>query len=136
MTLVTGLKHTATIPVTHQLLVPQLPADFSGFDDMPPVLATGYLVVFVEWACIQFLKPHLEPGQRSVGTYIDISHAAATPVGHAIRAEIELIEIDGRKLRFAAKCYDESDLIGEGFHERFIIDQAKFLSKLQSKVKG
>lgn len=131
-----GATYTATLPVSHRLLVPNLPDDFSGFADMPPVFATGYLVVFVEWACVQMLAGHLEVGQRTVGTHIDISHCAATPVGHHVRAEIELIEQDGRKLRFAAKCFDESDLIGEGFHERFIIDHERFMGKLQIKMKA
>lgn len=131
--LAVGLKHTATLPMSEQLLVPHLPSDFTGFTDMPPVLATGYMVVFMEWACVQALKPYMQEGQRTVGTDIDVSHCAATPIGHTLRANVELVAMDGRKLLFEVECFDDHELIGEGMHERCIVDVEKFLSKVQKK---
>lgn len=126
-----GLRHSATIRVTPELTVPQLPA--FGLQDMPPVFATAYMVAFIETTCIAALKPHLAPGQHSVGTHIDVSHLAATPIGMNVTAEVELLSAEGRKLRFKVSCSDDKDLIGEGFHERFVIDLAKFMARLESK---
>jgi fluoroacetyl-CoA thioesterase len=100
---------------------------------MPPVLATAYLVAFVEWTCVRFLAPHLLDGEHTVGTHVDLSHTAATPVGMRATAAIELVERDGRKLRFKVSCRDERDAIGAGFHERVVIDGARFLSRLAEK---
>ncbi|GAB3935699.1 hypothetical protein GCM10028804_55130 [Larkinella terrae] len=100
---------------------------------MPEVFATAFLVGFVEWTCIEALRPYLTSDERTVGTYIDISHCAATPVGMVVIAEVELIEIIGRKLRFKVLCRDEKELISEGFHERFIINYEKFLERVKKK---
>ena len=75
----------------------------------------------------------LEEGQGTVGTAIELSHIAATPLGMKVRCETELIEIDRRKLTFAVKLYDEKEKIADGRHERFVIDSAKFLAKAESK---
>lgn len=130
-TLPAGLRHSATIEVTPELTVPSLPA--MGLVDMPPVFATAYMVAFIETTCIAALKPHLQPGQHSVGTHIDVSHLAATPIGMRVTAEVELIAAEGRKLRFKVRCRDDKDLIGEGFHERAIIDVAKFIARVAAK---
>jgi len=128
-----GLKHSETITIPPGLTVPEMADRFPGFAEMPPVFATAYLVAFVEWTCLKALAPHLRPGQRTVGTKIEISHDSATPVGMKATAEIELVEFDGRRMRFKIACRDERDAIGVGFHERFLIDGAKFLSKLAEK---
>lgn len=130
-TALAGLTHRATIEVTPELTVPRLPA--FGLADMPPVFATAYMVAFIETTCIAALKPHLAAGQHSVGTHIDVSHLAATPVGMRVTAEVELVFVEGRKLRFKVRCRDDQDLIGEGFHERFVIDVAKFMARLDAK---
>lgn len=128
-----GLRHSATIRVTPEITVPRLPAILGDASAMPPVLATAHMVAFVEMTCVEALKPYLSPGQHSVGTHVDVSHLAATPVGMATTAEVELVAVEGRKLRFKVTCRDERDLIGEGFHERFVIDVAKFMAKLATK---
>lgn len=133
-TLGVGLKHSETITIPAGLTVPEMADRFSGFADMPPVFATAYLVAFVEWTCLRALAPFLRPEQRSVGTKVELSHDAATPVGMTATAEIELVEFDGRRLRFKVACRDERDPIGAGFHERFLIDEAKFLKKLAEKA--
>ena len=132
-TLRPGLAHAETITVTDRLIVPEMADYFSQFAGMPPVLATAYLVAFVEWTCVQALADHLLPGEHTVGTHVDLSHTAATPVGMKATAAIELIERDGRKLRFKVACRDARDEIGAGFHERVVIDEARFLSKLKEK---
>ena len=132
-TLRPGLTHAETITVTDRLIVPEMADFFSNFAGMPPVLATAYLVAFVEWTCVRALRPHLLDGERTVGTHVDLSHTAATPVGMKATATIELVERDGRTLRFKVTCHDERDEISAGFHERVVIDQARFLGKLTEK---
>ena len=132
-TLRPGLRHNETILVTDRLIVPEMADYFSNFAAMPPVFATAYLVAFVEWTCVRALADHLLDGEASVGTQVDLSHGAATPVGMRASAAIELIAMEGRKLRFKVDCRDERDAIGAGFHERFVIDEARFLAKLDQK---
>jgi fluoroacetyl-CoA thioesterase len=130
-----GLRHVQRLRVDRSLTVPAVAAAFTGFADMPPVFATAFLVGFIEWACIEALGPYLDPGEGSVGTHIDVSHVAATPVGMEVTAAVELIEVQGRRLRFKVTCRDEADLIGEGFHERFIIDRGKFMHRVAAKAR-
>jgi len=132
-TLRPGLAHAETILITDRLIVPEMADYFSNFAAMPPVFATAYLVAFVEWTCVRALADHLLEGEHTVGTHVDLSHGAATPVGMRATASIELVELDGRKLRFKVECRDERDPIGAGFHERFVIDEARFLTKLDQK---
>ena len=103
-----------------------MPAQAQLFDpstEMPPVFATAQMIAFVEWTCVHALAPYLAPGQRTVGTRVEMTHSAATPIGMMVTAEVELVEIDGRRFRFHARCRDEVETIGEGFHERMVIDQ-------------
>jgi|SRR5579862_4988289 len=100
---------------------------------MPPVFATAQMIAFVEWTCVAALAPYLAPHQRTVGTRVEMSHTAATPIGMEVTAEVELIEIDGRRLRFKVSCHDESEPIGDGFHERMIIDHTRFMARLARK---
>jgi fluoroacetyl-CoA thioesterase len=128
-----GLKHKQSITVTPDLTVPKVSAHFPGFHDMPPVFATAFMVGFVEDTCVAALKPHLASGQKSVGTQVNVSHSAATPVGMQAACEVELVEVEGRKLKFKVLCTDAKGPIGEGFHERVLIDEARFLAKLAEK---
>lgn len=114
--------------------MPALGGLYAGLDDMPPVFATGLMVAFVEWTCMQALRPFLAPGQQTVGSFLEISHVAATPVGMEATAEVELVGIEGRKLRFRIACRDSAGPIGDGFHERFLIDAARFDQGLASKA--
>ena len=128
-----GLKHRATITVGEALGVPAAAALFGSSAEMPPVFATAQMVAFVEWTCVAALAPYLSPDQRSVGTRVDMTHTAATPVGMDVTAEVELVEIDGRRLRFKASCRDKIEPIGEGFHERMVIDHTRFMQRLARK---
>jgi len=91
------------------------------------------MVGFIEATCTKALRPYLAPDQRMVGTRIEVSHVAATPVGMIVTASVELIEVDGRRLRFAVECRDDAELIGAGHHERFIVDAARFLASPERK---
>lgn len=97
------------------------------------VFATPMMISLIEKAAVLSIEPYLEEGQSSVGTHIDVSHCAATPMGMQVWAETEVIEIDRRRVTFSVKAYDERGLIGEGTHDRFIIDVEKFQSKAENK---
>src|ERR1043165_6704613 len=110
-----GAIHTKTITVGSSLTVPAVCPAFTGFRDMPPVFATAFMVGFIEWACVEALRPHLEPGLKTVGTHVDVSHVGATPVGMEVTALVELIAAEGRRLRFKVTCFDAGGVIGAGF---------------------
>jgi fluoroacetyl-CoA thioesterase len=129
-----GLHHAQTITVDASLTVPSLPAALGDASEMPPVLATACMVAFTEMTCLAALKPYLAPHQRTVGIHVDMSHAAATPIGMQVTAAVELIAVEGRRLRFKVECRDEVEVIGKGFHERAIIDAPKFLARLEAKA--
>jgi fluoroacetyl-CoA thioesterase len=131
-----GLTHSRSLIVEPSITVPALPALLGAFTDMPPVLATACMVGFVETTCMEALTPHLALGQKTVGIHVDLSHVAATPLGMRVTAEVELVAVEGRKLRFKVECRDEQEIIGAGFHERAIIEEARFLARLRMKAAG
>lgn len=97
------------------------------------VYATAMMIALTEKAAVLSVEPFLEEGQGTVGTLVNMSHVSATPLGMKVWAETELVEIDRRKLTFKVAAYDERGLIGEGTHERFIIDNRRFQEKAESK---
>ena len=97
------------------------------------VYATAMMIALIEKAAVYSVEPFLEPGQGTVGTHVDVSHCSATPLGMRVWAETKLVGIDRRKLTFRVAAYDERGLIGEGRHERFIIDYARFQAKADAK---
>ena len=97
------------------------------------VYSTAMMIALIEKAAVLSVEPYLEQGQGSVGTLVNVSHCSATPLGMKVHAETELVEIDRRRLVFKVAAYDERGLIGEGMHERFIIDNARFQAKADSK---
>ena len=128
-----GLSHQCSIRVDDTLIVPRLPKALAAMADMPPVFATAYMVAFVEATCIEALAPYLEAGEVTVGTHVNISHVAATPVGLVATAQVELVAAEGRKLIFRVRCYDETDLIGEGLHERCVVNREQFIFSVEAK---
>lgn len=128
-----GLRGTTNVTVTSSLTVPAVSAAFTGFADMPPVLATAFLVGLVEWACVEVLKPFLKPAEATVGTHVDLSHRAPTTIGMAVVAEVELTEVRGHDLRFRVCCRDDAGIIGEGTHRRAIIVREKFLAHAEAR---
>lgn len=99
------------------------------------VFATPAMIALMETAALNSIAPLLDEGQTSVGTNISTSHLAASPLGMKVWATAEVIEVDRRRVLFSVKAFDEKEMIGEGTHERFIIQEEKFLSKAQAKMK-
>ncbi len=97
------------------------------------VYATPSMIALMEYTSTECIKEFLEEGQTSVGTALNVKHVSATPVGMKVRCESELIKVDGRVLTFSVKVYDEKGLIGEGEHQRFIVDGEKFTKKTYGK---
>ena len=100
----------------------------------PWVFSTPEMVKFSELACHELAAPHLAAGQNSVGVVVHIRHMAPTVEGQSVRAEVELIEVDRRRLKFKVNLFDELDQIGECEHERFVIDVDKSLERLKAKA--
>jgi len=100
-----------------------------------PVFGTPSLVGLMEAAAVNALDGKLSEGQTTVGGHIDARHLAATPVGMQVRARAELTSINGRKLTFQVDAWDEVEKIGEALHERFVIDEKKFVARTQAKSK-
>lgn len=98
------------------------------------VFATPCMLALMEKTACDSVIPYLEEGWGSVGTEATIKHVAATPIGMTVRCESELIEVDGRRLVFSVKAYDEAGLIGEGIHERFTVNNEKFQAKTDAKL--
>jgi len=97
------------------------------------VYATAMMIALMEKAAVLSLEPYLEPGQGTVGTAVNVTHCSATPLGMKVWAESEVIEVDRRRIVLTVRAFDEAGLIGEGTHERFVIDLEKFHSKAESK---
>lgn len=97
------------------------------------VLSTPMLLQLIEEAAIHCLAPMLAENQFSLGSHVDLSHLAPTPVGFIVRIEVEIIGVDGRRVNFAVAAFDEREKVAEGTHERYVIDRPKFLSNLEEK---
>ena len=102
---------------------------------LPPVFATPVMLLFMENAALNAVREFLEPGESVVGTAISLSHLAATPVGHRVTAEAEVVNVDGRKIEFKVSARDEIELIGEGTHERMVVDLPRLDRRLAAKSK-
>ena len=120
----TGLKNSIEITVTEALSAKNM-----GSDSLC-VLATPALIAGMENVCMNCVQPFLEEGFTTVGTKVNISHLAATPLGDTVTYSCELTEIDRRRLVFTVQAFDSKGKTGEGTHERFIVDSARFMSKL------
>lgn len=131
-----GLTHELRFVVPASKTVPNLYPESPEFAAMPEVFATGFTVGLIEWACIRAIAPHLDPGEMSLGTHVDLSHSAATPPGMQVVARVRLEEVDGRRLRFSAQARDEREVISEGTHHRFVVDRARFEAGVARKAAG
>jgi len=98
-----------------------------------PVFGTPALVGLMESAAVQALTDHLLPGQTSVGGRIDLRHLAPTPVGMRVRARAQLLEVENRRLEFVVEAWDEVEKIGHATHERFIVDEQRFIARAKGK---
>lgn len=135
-TLKPGLTYQFKFKIPPTKTVPHLYPESAMFQEMPPVLATGYLVGLLEWSCIEAIRPHLDwPHEQSLGTRVNFSHLAATPPGLTVTVDVRLDKVEERKLTFTLVAHDGMDRISEGTHERFVIDAAKFSAKVAEKAR-
>lgn len=133
-TLQAGLTFEFSYPVPETRTVPHLFPDIEEGAAMPKVLATGYMVGLMEFACIKFINPHIDwPRQQTVGIHVNVSHTAATPPGMTVTIKGKLEKVEGRKLSFSLEAFDDQDQISQGTHERFIIDAEKFNAAVAKK---
>lgn len=135
-TLKAGLSHRFAYEVPLDKTVPYTYPESPEIAAMPKVFATGFMVVLMEWTCIQLMAPHLDAGEGSVGTRVDVSHTAATPPGMTVTVDVECTEVNGKKLSFKVRAHDGVDLIGEGRHERFVVGWEKFNARVLEKAKA
>ena len=124
MALTLGMTGEATTTVVHENTAAAVGA--GGVE----VFGTPMMVALMENAAWRTVAPHLDEGYVTVGTAVTIRHLAATPIGQKVRAQAELIQVDGRRLVFKVEAYDERQKIGDGQHERFIVKLDKFLSRI------
>lgn len=124
----TGLTCKKKITVT-----PEMTAAAMGSGALE-VLATPSMIALMEGTAQEAVQNLLEDGQGTVGTRIDVRHLAATPVGMEVTCTAEVTEVDRRRIVFTVRAKDEKEVIGEGIHERFVIDNEKFFSKCRQKL--
>jgi predicted thioesterase len=100
------------------------------------VFSTPYMVALMEGAAVNAVDPLLPEGYQTVGTHLDVRHVAATPMGQKVMARAELVEVDGRRFIFRVEATDGAGIIGEGAHERFIIEVGRFLARVEARAAG
>lgn len=130
MSITVGMKGRAETMVT-----PENTAAAVG-SGLVPVFATPAMIALMENAAVNAVQETLEEGQGTVGTLLNVSHDAATPVGMKVWAEAEVTAVEGRKLTYTVTAFDEAGPIGKGEHQRFIIQADRFLAKAQAKKEG
>jgi fluoroacetyl-CoA thioesterase len=125
-TIPAGTKGSFTLRVAREHLA-------NRFKDatLPPVLATPVMIMVMENAALNALKPYLDKGESAVGTDIAVRHLAATPPGRLVRAEAEVVRAQGRRIEFAVRAFEEEKLIGSGTHARVVIDVERFMRHLR-----
>ena len=125
-----GLKHRFAYKVPENKTVPYTYPEAAELASMPKVFATGFMIVLMEWACVQLMAPHLDAGEGSLGTHVNVSHLAATPPGFTVTVNVECTNVDGRKIEFKVSAHDGADLIGEGTHGRAVVAWDKFNARV------
>ena len=123
-----GAKGTFTLRVRPAHLANQF-KDVS----LPQVFATPMMVTIMENAALNAVREYLDPGESAVGTIVNVRHLAATPVGHQVTATAEVTKVDGRRIEFKVSARDETEEIGNGTHERMVVDMARLDKKLAAK---
>ena len=118
-----GLRHSEALVVEHKDT-----AAVYGSGALE-VFATPAMIALMEKACLESVADKIGEGNTTVGIAVNIKHLKASPVGSTIRCEAEIIEVDRRRLVFSVKCFEGETLVGEGIHERFVVDSEKFMSK-------
>jgi predicted thioesterase len=123
-----GLCGTAEITVADQHTAPRVGSGRVA------VLATPVMINLIEAAALDAIEHLLPEGYQSLGTVLNVRHIAATPVGMKARALVEVVKVEGRTVFFSVECKDEKELIGDGRHERVVVNVAKFAQRVQRKL--
>lgn len=125
-----GTTGTATLVVRPEHLA-------NRFKDsiLPPVFATPMMVLVMENAALNAIKPYLDAGESCVGTSVDVKHLSATPVAHEVRATATVVGVEGKRIDFEVSASDERSEIGKGMHQRIVIDMQSFGERLARKSK-
>lgn len=107
----------------------------SRFKDstLPPVLSTPVMIMIMENAALNAIKPYLDAGESALGTHVDVRHLAATPAGRRVTGEATVTAVDGRRIEFTIRAADGDEAIGEGRHERVVIQRQKLADRMQAK---
>lgn len=125
-----GRQNERSLAVTSEIAI-----DFLGVEEAR-VLATPFLIWNLEVACRDCIKPLLDEGFDSVGTEVNVKHLAATPMGMAVTFRCEVVHVEGNRVRFRVEAWDEKEKVGEGTHERYVVNVAKFATRVQAKAAG
>ena len=124
----TGAKRERTVLVTSEVAI-----GFLGMDGAR-VLSTPHMIGHMEWTCRTLLMEFLEKGYDSVGTHVDVRHLAAAPLGASVTFAAEVLAVDGKRVNFRVSARTEAETIGEGTHERAVVNVAKFAARLAEKT--
>jgi len=116
------------------VVTPDLLANRFKDATLPPILATPVMIMIMENAALNAIKPFLDAGESALGTRVDVRHLAATPAGRRVTGEAEVTRVDGRRIEFRIRATDETEEIGVGTHERMVIDLAKFSERMKAKI--
>lgn len=114
------------------LVTPEVAIDFLGRDDAR-VLSTPHMIAYMEWTSRNTIKHLLDENEDSVGTTVNIRHLCATPVGMSVTFTATVLEVSERRVLFRVEARDEKELVGEGTHERFVVNIPKFITRLAVK---
>ena len=125
-----GLTHEMTIEATPDMAASKF------VRGTPEVFATAAMVALIEQTCKDLVQPYLEEGQTTVGTHINASHIAPTPLGMKVKAIAKLEDVDGRRLEFSIEVFDEVEKISDARHTRFIVDKDRFEAKTRKKFES
>lgn len=114
------------------LVTPETAIDFIG-NEQARVLSTPHMIAWMEWAAREAIRPWLDENEDSLGTVVEVRHLAATPVGMSVEFTATVEEVRGRRVRFRVEARDEKELVGEGYHERFVADIPRLVAALAAK---
>ena len=126
-----GTTGQASLIVRQEHLASQLKSSL-----LPPVLATPIMILVMENAALDAIRPFLDEGESAVGTVVDVRHIAATPIGQQITAEARVVEVSDRRIVFAVAARDEVEEIGSGTHERAVVDLQRIARRLKAKSRS
>jgi fluoroacetyl-CoA thioesterase len=126
-----GTMGQASLTVRQEHLASQLKSSL-----LPPVLATPIMILVMENAALNAIRPFLDEGESAVGTVVDVRHIAATPIGQQVTAEARVTEVSDRRIVFAVTARDEVEEIGSGTHERAVVDLQRISRRLKAKSRS